>query len=77
MDNVISFVFAAVLGNGFVAKALTIRNTAEPSGEQAVALRVTSHQSAFAYVFIEGYQVGTLAHFTTSLCVYCLLIIFK
>lgn len=51
-----------VLGNGFVAKALTIRNTAEPSGEQAVALRVTSHQSAFAYVFIEGYQNALYAH---------------
>jgi pectinesterase len=53
--------FAAISGDFFIAKNLTIRNTAGPHGHQAVALRVTSFQSAFTWLSIEGYQVASIS----------------
>ncbi|KAJ9537647.1 hypothetical protein OSB04_030380 [Centaurea solstitialis] len=45
----------AAVGDGFLARDLTFENTAGPSGEQAVALRVGSDLSAF-------YQCDMIAH---------------
>jgi pectinesterase len=53
---------AAVAGAGFVARDLTIRNTAGPAAHQAVALRVDSDRSAFFRVAVEGYQDTLYAH---------------
>ena len=47
---------AAVAGAGFVARDLTIRNTAGPAAHQAVALHVDSDRSAFFRVAVEGHQ---------------------
>ncbi|CAO2193107.1 unnamed protein product [Urochloa humidicola] len=52
----------AVAGAGFVARDLTIRNTAGPAAHQAVALRVDSDRSAFFRVAVEGYQDTLYAH---------------
>nr|CAB3476734.1 unnamed protein product [Digitaria exilis] len=52
----------AVSGTGFVARDLTIRNTAGPAAHQAVALRVDSDRSAFFRVAVEGYQDTLYAH---------------
>lgn len=49
-------------GAGFVARDLTIRNTAGPAAHQAVALRVDSDRSAFFRVAVEGYQDTLYAH---------------
>jgi len=43
-----------------MAKNLTIQNTAGSNAHEAVALRVTSQQSAFTWLSIEGYQVTFL-----------------
>ncbi|KAD4584902.1 hypothetical protein E3N88_22503 [Mikania micrantha] len=45
----------AAVGSGFLARDITFQNTAGPSGDQAVALRVGSDLSAF-------YQCGILAY---------------
>ncbi|TVU22426.1 hypothetical protein EJB05_32120, partial [Eragrostis curvula] len=52
----------AVSGAGFIAKDLTIRNTAGPAAHQAVALRVDSDRSAFFRVAVEGHQDTLYAH---------------
>ncbi|KAF8762226.1 hypothetical protein HU200_009779 [Digitaria exilis] len=57
-----AFANAAVSGTGFVARDLTIRNTAGPAAHQAVALRVDSDRSAFFRVAVEGYQDTLYAH---------------
>ena len=49
-------------GAGFVARDLTIRNTAGPVAHQAVALRVDSDRSAFFRVAVEGHQDTLYAH---------------
>ena len=49
-------------GAGFVARDLTIRNTAGPAAHQAVALRVDSDRSAFFRVAVEGHQDTLYAH---------------
>ncbi|XP_049343486.1 pectinesterase 4-like [Solanum verrucosum] len=46
----------AVLGNGFVARGITFRNTAGPQGHQAVALRINGDMAAVFDCSIEGYQ---------------------
>ncbi|XP_060178628.1 pectinesterase 4-like [Lycium barbarum] len=46
----------AVLGNGFVARSITFRNTAGPQGHQAVALRINGDMAAVFDCSIEGYQ---------------------
>ncbi|PIN08125.1 Pectinesterase [Handroanthus impetiginosus] len=45
-----------VLGDGFVARDITFRNTAGPGGSQAVALFSNSDLSAFYRCAFEGYQ---------------------
>ncbi|KAF7029152.1 hypothetical protein CFC21_040965 [Triticum aestivum] len=52
----------AVSGAGFIARDLTIRNTAGAAAHQAVALRVDSDRSAFFRVAIEGHQDTLYAH---------------
>ncbi|KAG0625853.1 hypothetical protein M758_2G084600 [Ceratodon purpureus] len=52
----------AVVAPGFIAKDMTIQNTAGPSGEQAVALRAGGDQQAFSNVNLEGYQDTLYAH---------------
>ncbi|XP_047071983.1 pectinesterase-like [Lolium rigidum] len=52
----------AVSGAGFIARDLTIRNTAGPAAHQAVALRVDADRSAFFRVAVEGHQDTLYAH---------------
>ncbi|XP_031489497.1 pectinesterase-like [Nymphaea colorata] len=52
----------AVVGEGFLARDITFRNTAGPSKGQAVALRVGSDLSAVYRCYIEGYQDSLYAH---------------
>lgn len=53
---------AAVSGKGFIARDLTIENTAGPTKHQAVALRSDSDLSAFYRCSFEGYQDTLYAH---------------
>ncbi|KAF3779109.1 putative pectinesterase/pectinesterase inhibitor 12 [Nymphaea thermarum] len=52
----------AVVGEGFLARDITFRNTAGPSKGQAVALRVGSDLSAVYRCYVEGYQDSLYAH---------------
>ncbi|KAJ3676125.1 hypothetical protein LUZ60_003537 [Juncus effusus] len=52
----------AVVGNGFIARDLTIENSAGASKHQAVALRVGSDLSAFYRCSFVGYQDTLYAH---------------
>lgn len=45
-----------VMGDGFVARDITFRNTAGPDGGQAVALLSNSDRSAYYRCSFEGYQ---------------------
>ncbi|KAL7253837.1 hypothetical protein ACSBR1_008224 [Camellia fascicularis] len=45
-----------IMGNGFIARDITFRNTAGPQNYQAVALRSGSDQSVFYRCGIQGYQ---------------------
>jgi pectinesterase len=46
------------MGSGFIGRDMTIRNTAGAVGQQAVALRASGDQQAFANMNLEGYQVS-------------------
>ncbi|GLT43186.1 hypothetical protein SLA2020_171560 [Shorea laevis] len=52
----------AVVGNGFIAKGITIENAAGPSKHQAVALRCGSDLSAFYKCSFVGYQDTLYVH---------------
>ncbi|XP_078444405.1 pectinesterase-like [Wolffia australiana] len=52
----------AVSGKGFIARALTIENTAGPAKHQAVAFRSDSDLSALFQVEVLGYQDSLYAH---------------
>uniref|UniRef100_A0A803LML0 Pectinesterase inhibitor domain-containing protein n=1 Tax=Chenopodium quinoa TaxID=63459 RepID=A0A803LML0_CHEQI len=52
----------AVMGDGFIARGITFRNTAGPQNKQAVALRVGSDHSVFHQCSFEGYQDTLFAH---------------
>lgn len=53
---------AVAEGDGFVARNMTIRNTAGPESQQAVALRSNSDMSVFYRCSIEGYQDTLYVH---------------
>ncbi|KAL6004901.1 hypothetical protein ACLOJK_005459 [Asimina triloba] len=52
----------AVVGDGFIARDMTFRNTAGPQNHQAVALRSGSDLSLFYRCSFEGYQDTLYAH---------------
>ncbi|GLJ52718.1 hypothetical protein SUGI_1122500 [Cryptomeria japonica] len=52
----------ATVGRGFIARDLTIQNTAGPNKHQAVALRVGGDMSAFYRCSFKGYQDTLYAH---------------
>lgn len=54
--------FAAVVGDGFIGKGITIRNTAGGKNHQAVALRSGSDLSVFYQCSFEGYQDTLYVH---------------
>lgn len=54
--------FAAAVGEKFLARDITFQNTAGPSKHQAVALRVGSDLSAFYRVDILAYQDSLYVH---------------
>lgn len=49
-------IFAAVTGDGFIARDIGIKNTAGTRGKQAIALSITSDQSVLYRCSISGYQ---------------------
>uniref|UniRef100_A0A803P2R3 Pectinesterase n=1 Tax=Cannabis sativa TaxID=3483 RepID=A0A803P2R3_CANSA len=52
----------AVVGDGFIGRDITFRNTAGPSNHQAVALRSGSDLSVFYKCSFEGYQDTLYVH---------------
>ncbi|KAI9180713.1 hypothetical protein LWI28_007453 [Acer negundo] len=52
----------AVVGDGFIARDMTFRNTAGPQNHQAVALRSGSDLSVFYKCSFEGYQDTLYVH---------------
>ncbi|CAN7138220.1 unnamed protein product [Brassica rapa subsp. narinosa] len=52
----------AAMGDGFIARDITIVNSAGPSSEQAVALRVGADKSVVYRCSIEGYQDSLYTH---------------
>ena len=54
--------FSAVVGDGFIARDITIRNTAGAVNQQAVALRSGSDLSVFYRCSLEGYQDTLYVH---------------
>lgn len=56
------FVYAAVKGNGFIAKDISFVNFAGPTKHQAVAFRSGSDLSAFYRCAFEGYQDTLYVH---------------
>lgn len=63
-SNVTTFLTAtmAVLGQSFLGRDFTVRNTAGAVNHQAVALKVQGDKSAFWRVELEGYQDTLYAH---------------
>ena len=51
-----AFLISAVVGDGFIARGMTFRNTAGASNHQAVALRFGSDLSVYYQCSFEGYQ---------------------
>lgn len=64
--------FAAVVGDKFLARDLTIINTSGPEKHQAVALRVTSN-AAFYHCEIISYQDTLYAHSLSQLYRECMI----
>ncbi|CAL5071189.1 unnamed protein product [Urochloa decumbens] len=64
VDNSTTFRSAtlAVVGSGFLARDLTVENSAGPSKHQAVALRVNADLSAFYRCSFAGYQDTLYLH---------------
>ncbi|KAI3931518.1 hypothetical protein MKW98_017216 [Papaver atlanticum] len=62
----------AIVGNGFLAKGITFKNTAGPSKHQAVALRVGSDLSAFYECDILAYQDTLYVHSLRQFYINCL-----
>ena len=56
------FEFSAVVGDGFIAQDITIRNAAGAANQQAVALRSGSDLSVFYRCSLEGYQDTLYVH---------------
>ncbi|KAK1418756.1 hypothetical protein QVD17_27902 [Tagetes erecta] len=52
----------AVVGDGFIGRGITVRNTAGPQNHQAVALRSGSDLSVFYQCSFEGYQDTLYVH---------------
>ncbi|XP_013584901.1 PREDICTED: probable pectinesterase/pectinesterase inhibitor 20 [Brassica oleracea var. oleracea] len=52
----------AVIGRGFMAANITVRNTAGPTKHQAVAVRNSADMSAFYKCSFEGYQDTLYVH---------------
>ncbi|XP_064999509.1 pectinesterase-like isoform X2 [Musa acuminata AAA Group] len=52
----------AVMGDGFIARGITFRNTAGPAKRQAVALRCNADLAVFYRCSFEGYQDTLYAH---------------
>ncbi|XP_047182690.1 probable pectinesterase/pectinesterase inhibitor 12 [Vigna umbellata] len=52
----------AVSGDGFIARDIAIENSAGPEKDQAVALRVNAHFTAFYRCAINGYQDTLYVH---------------
>ncbi|KAH7841272.1 hypothetical protein Vadar_027791 [Vaccinium darrowii] len=52
----------AVIGEAFIARGITFRNTAGPQNQQAVALRSDSDHSVFYRCSFEGYQDTLFVH---------------
>ncbi|XP_057535688.1 pectinesterase-like [Amaranthus tricolor] len=63
----------AITGDGFLARDLTIQNTAGPSKHQAVALRVGADLSAFYECDILAYQDTLYVHKNRQFFVKCLI----
>ncbi|KAK1436945.1 hypothetical protein QVD17_02729 [Tagetes erecta] len=61
----------AAMGERFLARDITFENTAGPSGEQAVALRVGSDLSAFYKCSMEGYQDTLYVHYNRQFFIKC------
>ncbi|GKD66504.1 pectinesterase inhibitor domain containing protein [Tanacetum coccineum] len=61
----------AAVGDGFLARDITFQNTAGPSGNQAVALRVGSDLSAFYQCNIIAYQDTLYVHSNRQFFVNC------
>ncbi len=54
--------FSAVVGDGFIARDITVQNTAGAANHQAVALRSGSDLSVFYRCSFEGYQDTLYVH---------------
>ncbi|XP_010534984.1 PREDICTED: pectinesterase-like [Tarenaya hassleriana] len=61
----------AAVGEGFMARDITFENTAGPSNDQAVALRVGSDKSAFYRCNISAYQDTLYVHSKRQFFVKC------